>query len=160
MLAHKADTEERHRVLSAASFATWPQLHPRAFISRSTEFFPRLFWSPPPPVSSGGPAHGYSWNGCMWHSVNMANPPPSSFLYLYRDGQHPSSLEELRIGYLVWPKDVQNSSKALVLEYFQRVAYFFGLCYSLALRSPITISNTSCRVWFLFLLLVVHRIRP
>ena len=37
MLAHKADTEERHRGLSAASFATWPQLHPRAFISRSTD---------------------------------------------------------------------------------------------------------------------------
>ena len=47
MLAHKADTEERHCGLSAASFATWPQLHPRAFISRSTDLlhvsFGRLF---------------------------------------------------------------------------------------------------------------------
>ena len=37
MLAHKVDAEERHRRMSAASFATWPQLHPRAFISRSTD---------------------------------------------------------------------------------------------------------------------------
>ena len=53
---------------------------------------PHLFWSPPPPVSGRGPAHGYSWNRYQWHSVNMANPPPSSFLYFQRDGQHPSSL--------------------------------------------------------------------
>ena len=26
------------------------------------------------------------------HSVNIAYPPPSNFRYLYRDGQHPSSL--------------------------------------------------------------------
>ena len=45
-----------------------------------------------------GPAHGYSWDRYRWHSVNMANRPPSSFVYLYRDGQHPSSLVGLRIG--------------------------------------------------------------
>ena len=78
MLAHKADTEERHRGLSAASFATWPQLHPRAFISRSTDLL-HVSWSSPPPVSGGGPAHGYSWNECRWHSVNMPNPPPPFF---------------------------------------------------------------------------------
>ena len=55
----------------------------------------------------------------------MPSPPPSSFLYLSRDGQHPSSLVELCIGYFVWPKDVQNSSKALVLEYFPHVPYIF-----------------------------------
>ena len=36
---------------------------------------------------------------------------------------HPSSLVEFHIAYLVWPKDVQHSSKALVLKYFQHVAY-------------------------------------
>ena len=46
MLAHKADTEERHRGLSAASFATWPQLHPRAFISRSTDLLRVSFGRP------------------------------------------------------------------------------------------------------------------
>ena len=46
MLAHKADTEERHRGLSAASFATWPQLHPRAFISRSTDLLHVSFGRP------------------------------------------------------------------------------------------------------------------
>ena len=37
MPAHNADAEESHRGLSIASFAIWPQLHPRAFISRSTD---------------------------------------------------------------------------------------------------------------------------
>ena len=46
MLAHKADTEECHRGLSAASFATWPQLHPRAFISRSTDLLHVSFGCP------------------------------------------------------------------------------------------------------------------
>ena len=46
VLAHKADTEERHRGLSAASFATWPQLHPRAFISRSTDLLRVSFGRP------------------------------------------------------------------------------------------------------------------
>ena len=46
MLAHKADTEEHHRGLSAASFATWPQLHPRAFISRSTDLLHVSFGCP------------------------------------------------------------------------------------------------------------------
>ncbi len=46
MLAHKADTEERHRGLSAANFATWPQLHPRAFISRSTDLLHVSFGRP------------------------------------------------------------------------------------------------------------------
>ena len=46
VLAHKADTEERHRGLSAASFATWPQLHPRAFISRSTDLLQVSFGRP------------------------------------------------------------------------------------------------------------------
>ena len=46
MLAHKADTEEYHLVLSAASFATWLQLHPRAFISRSTDLLHDSFGRP------------------------------------------------------------------------------------------------------------------
>ena len=33
VLAHKADTEDRHRGLSAASFATCPQFDPKAFCS-------------------------------------------------------------------------------------------------------------------------------
>ena len=35
----------------------------------------------PPSISGWGPAHGYSWNRCRCHSVNVPNPPPSSFLY-------------------------------------------------------------------------------
>ena len=46
MLSHKADTDERHRVLPAASFATWLQLHPRAFISRSTDLLHVSFGRP------------------------------------------------------------------------------------------------------------------
>ena len=118
MLAHKADTEERHRGLSAASFATWPQLHPRAFISRSTDL-PHVSWSSPPPVSGGGPAHGYSWNECRWHSVNMPNPPPPFF----------TSNEMGSIPVCSWSSASEFCSPklcVLVLDYFQDVAYSFG----------------------------------
>ena len=50
---------------------------------------PCLFWSSPPPVSGSGPAHGYSWNRCRWHYVNMANPPPSSFFTSNEMGSTP-----------------------------------------------------------------------
>ena len=46
MLAHKADTEERHRVPSAPSFAILLQLHPRAFISHSTDLLHVSFGRP------------------------------------------------------------------------------------------------------------------
>ena len=108
-------------------FCQLPALRPGPNSTREpSSLAPRTFSTSllvvPPPVSEGCPAHGYSWNGCRWHYVNMANPPPSSFL----DGKHPSSLVELLIGYFVWPKDVENSSKAVVLEYFQHVAYSFS----------------------------------
>ena len=35
-----------------------------------------------PSYSGWGPAHGCSWDGIRWHSVNMPNLPPSSLLYL------------------------------------------------------------------------------
>ena len=52
---------------------------------------------------------------------------------------------EFRVGYLVWPKDVQNSSKALVLEYFQHVAYSFG---HFPRRITLSYINNGCVVWF------------
>ena len=42
----KTDTEERHRVLSAACFATWSKLYPIAFISRSTDLLHVSFGRP------------------------------------------------------------------------------------------------------------------
>ena len=46
MLAHKADTEESHCGLSAVSFATCPQIHPRAYISRSMDLLRVSFGRP------------------------------------------------------------------------------------------------------------------
>ena len=44
---------------------------------------PCVFWSSPPSISGWGPAHGHSWDGRQWHSVDVLNPRPSSSLYLY-----------------------------------------------------------------------------
>ena len=77
MLAHKADTEERHRGMSAASFATWPQFQPRAFISRYTDIIHVSFGRPlllfPAGVQRmatlGMDVRGITWP--MWQSTSI-----------------------------------------------------------------------------------------
>ena len=123
MLAHKADTEERHRRLSAASFAIWPQLHPRASIYLSMSLLVVLS-----SCFRLGPAQGYFGMDegaimltCLIHlhllfftSSEMGSIPARS------------SRSALNRAYFVWPKNLRNSSESLVLEYFQHVAYSFG----------------------------------
>ena len=80
MFAHDTDTEEHHLGLSAAIFAIRSRISPVSPHFSLHGSSPRLFWSSPPPICSWGPAHSYSWNGCRWHSVDMPNISPSSFL--------------------------------------------------------------------------------
>ena len=116
VIAHNADTEERHRGLFAASFETWPQLHPRASISRSTDLlhvsFGRLLLFPAgvQRMATLGIDVGGILLTCPIHSIFITSTEMGS--------KHPSSLVELRIEYFGWPKDVLNSSNTLVLEHF------------------------------------------
>ena len=125
MLAHKADTEERHRGLSATSFATWPQLHPRAFISRSTDLLHVSFGRPLLLFPAG--VQRMAILGIDVGGILFTWPIHLHLLFFTSNdmGSIPVRSWSSAFGYLVWPKDVQNSSEALVLEYFQHVAYSF-----------------------------------
>ena len=63
---------------------------------------------------------------------------------------------ELRIGYLVWPKDVQNSSKALVLEYFPHVAYSFIVTFQDSAAYSSTLSTLLLKMRIFVFLLIIY----
>ena len=138
MLAHKDDTEECHRGLSAASFATLPQHH------SLYGHYPYLFGRPHRPVSGG--IQRKATLGIDVGGILLTWPIHLHRLF-FTSG-------ELRIGYLVWPKDVQNSSKALVLEYFPHVTHSFS-----HLQDSAAYSNTLITLFlkmriFVFLLII------
>ena len=60
-----------------ATHCDWPQLHPRAFISHSTDILHVSFGRPLLLFPAG--VQRYSWNRYQWHSVNMPNPHPPFF---------------------------------------------------------------------------------
>ncbi|XP_041348341.1 leucine-rich repeat serine/threonine-protein kinase 2-like isoform X2 [Gigantopelta aegis] len=87
---------------------------------------PGLFGSSCPSLTTRGPAHGHSWDGCQWHSADVSNPFPSAAFNFERDGLHACPFMEFLVGDFVLPIDAQNPPEAFVLENFQHLANAFS----------------------------------
>ena len=126
MLAHKADREERHRGRSAASFANWLQLPARAFISRSTDILHVSFGRPLLLFPAG--VQRMATLGIDVGGILLTWPIQLHLIFSTSNEMDsiPFRSWSSALVILFGQKDVQNSSKALVLEYFQHVAYSFG----------------------------------
>ena len=71
--------------ISSKSHRVFPA--PRSAIAKSGDLPSVSSGLPPRSLDITGPAHGYSWNGCQWHSVDMSNPSPSAAFDPKRDGR-------------------------------------------------------------------------
>ena len=122
MLAHKADTEERHRGLSAASFAIWPLLHPRAFIYRSSDLLHVSFGRPLLLFPAG--VQRMATLGMDVGGILLTCPIHLHLLFFTSSemGSIPLRSWSSALDILFGQK---NSSETLVWEYFQHVAYSF-----------------------------------
>ena len=144
-----------HLQTSAASFATWPQLHPIAFISRPTVFLHSYFDRPL--LLSPAVVQRMATLGMDVCGILLTRPIHLNLLFFTSNemGSIPVRSWSSAFDIFLWQKDVQNSSKALVLEYYQHVAHIclLSLPKTAAYSSTLSTLVLKMRI-FVFLLII------